>query len=226
MAERQLIEEIAAAIGNSHGEPARILNIGAGTSTVIEEQLTQAGAKFICDRLDVIDCRAEHPAVGSCWTCPAETMAPAPSGAYAAAFANFVLEHVSDVRTAAREICRVLSPGGRFVATVPNPSAPGFVLARHSPAWFRAVFTRRKPYKTCYAYPTIPALAGLLAGGGLRTVGVKFSCCAEDYLAHLPPLHLAGRLYDRALTCLQAVGLMGHACIVMEKPAWRHRAGR
>ncbi len=220
-AERRLITEAAAAIshGQAAGNPARILNVGAGADAVIENRLGEAGGKFICDRVDVIDCRTEHPNVGNCWTCSAESMGPVPSGAYSVVFANFVLEHLKDIRAAAGEISRVLAPGGRFVATVPNPAAPEFVLAKRMPSWFGSLITCKKPSETHYSYRTIPQLTGMLAAAGMKTISVKYFCCVADYLAWLPLISSAARLYDRAVAAFQHPRLMGHACIVMKKPA-------
>ena len=77
---------------------------------------------------------------------------PLPTGAFASALSNSVLEHIPDVRAVLAEVGRVLRPDGRFVFTVPNPgylahlSIPGWLnRAGLTPAgeryreWFRVV---------------------------------------------------------------------------------------
>ena len=218
-AERDLIAELAAAVGRPRQRRARILNIGAGKNAIIEEALAKAGADFTCDRVDISDCRAEQANICNCWTCPAESMKPAPDGQYDAALANFVLEHVRDIRAAAAEISRVLAAGGVFVATLPNPAAPEFAVARRIPPGFRDILAGKKPFETHYSYSTIPGLLAIFASAGLRTVRVRYSCCTADYLAHLPLVNLVAQLYERGVRRVHAIRLMGHACIVMEKPA-------
>lgn len=70
--------------------------------------------------------------------------APFPSGWFASAFSNSVLEHVPAIDVVLRETARILRPGAPFYLCVPNPrylselSLPA-LLGRGYVAWFRRI---------------------------------------------------------------------------------------
>lgn len=64
------------------------------------------------------------------------TALPFRSGAFDSAICSEVLEHVADDRAAARELARVLGPGGWLLVTVPAVPAP------YDPAHVREGYTR------------------------------------------------------------------------------------
>ena len=121
-AERTLVRHLIEVLPSAAESPARLLAVGAGRSLSVEDQLTAAGCMFTSDRVDVDECAVDDPRVGQSWVNSAEEMSAVESAAYDAAFANYVLEHVPNVRRAAAEIHRVLRPGSRFVTSVPNSS--------------------------------------------------------------------------------------------------------
>jgi SAM-dependent methyltransferase len=197
--------------------PPRILNIGAGKSLSIENQLTGTGCNYICDRVDVVNCDAVHPAIGKCWICSAETMSPVESDHYSAAFANYVLEHISNLNLATREIYRVLKPRGIFVASASNPTAPEFVLAKWTPTWFHKTIRRSETWETHYAYKNIKELTGIFKSAGLHVVEIKYYSFVEGYLAEFPLLNVFGKFYDKVISVLKIKRFMGNVCIVFEK---------
>jgi SAM-dependent methyltransferase len=200
------------------GGSVSILNIGAGRSTVIENSLTERGCKFECDRIDVEDCSVELPAVRRSSRCSVEDMRDLEADRYRAAFANYVLEHVSDLQKAALEVFRVLEPGGLFIASVPNLTAPEFVIARHAPARFQAIMTRGKGFHTCYAWRTIDDLMGIFTECGFSFEEARFWAFTEGYLGRYPLLGLVSRLYDRAVSASGIKHLMGNVCVSLRKP--------
>ena len=111
VAKRRLIELLASAVRTAAppgSAPVRVLNLGAGMSTVVEDELLARGVdNFICDRVDVSDCAVEHPKAGRVYRCSVEEMPEVASGLYRAVFSVFVLEHVLDIEKACREINRV-----------------------------------------------------------------------------------------------------------------------
>ncbi len=198
-------------------DPPRILNIGAGSSASIESQLTGAGCEYVCDRIDVVDCTVSHPAVGECLRGSVEDMTAVPSAFYVAAFANFVLEHVRDPRSAAMEIHRVLRPAGRFVASVPNPAAPEFVLARRTPLWLHRLVRGTDAWETHYAFRSIQGLTAIFEDVGFETVQVRYQSFIEGYLGRFWILGKIARAYDRVVSARGLRRLMGNVCIVFEK---------
>jgi len=108
----------------------KIINLGAAKSVVIEEDLKKSGLKFICDRSDINDCKVDKSYVKRCYTCSLEDMKPIQSNSYTFAFANFVMEHITDIKKMAKETSRIIEKEGNLVISLPNPQAPEFVVAK------------------------------------------------------------------------------------------------
>jgi len=200
------------------GDVPLVLNIGAGRSIAIESRLTGFGCRFFCDRVDVEACGVASPIVRRSWQCSVEDMKPIESARYEAVFANYVLEHVSDLAGAASEIFRVLKPGGIFVTSVPNLTAPEFVIARYAPARLQKVMAQGKGFHTCYAWNTVDNLAGIFSARGLTVDEVRFWAFTQGYLWRYPVVNLLGRLYDRIVSASGIKRLMGNVCMTLTKP--------
>jgi SAM-dependent methyltransferase len=145
-------------------------------------------------------------------------MKPLERAQYEAAFANYVLEHVPDLDRAASEIFRILKPGGILVTSVPNLTAPEFVIARHAPARFQHFMTRGKGFHTCYAWNTIDELSGVFEAAGFAVDEARFWAFTEGYLWRYPVINLLSRLYDRIVSGAGIKRLMGNVCITFTKP--------
>jgi SAM-dependent methyltransferase len=195
----------------------RILNAGAGQSVSIEQQLTRAGCRYVCDRIDVEDCAVDFPSAGECWQCSTEDMAPLESGRYVAVFANYVMEHVEDIERASREVHRVLAPGGLFVATLPNTRAPEFLVAKHTPLWFHKLVRREHAWETKYAYQSVGELLEVFLWSGFRLEEESRWSFVEGYLGKYPIVGWLGRLYDRTISAWRRRAWMGDVCIALRK---------
>lgn len=219
-AERYLVERLAALLASRHpgAAPQTILNVGAGQSVSIEKQLSDAGCEYICDRIDVEDCAVGYPSVRNCWHGSIDEMTPVPSGDYAAVFANYVIEHIEDVDEAAREVFRALSPGGLFIATLPNTSAPEFLISKYTPLWFHKLIRRGHGWETQYAYRGISALIGTLSTAGFIVEPEKRWAFVQGYLCNYPLAGSLGRLYDKLVSRCRCERLMGNICLVARKP--------
>ncbi len=200
------------------GHEPLILNVGAGRSVAIESRLIEYGCRFACDRIDIEDCAVDSPAVRHSRQCSVEDMKPLESAQYEAAFANYVLEHVSNLDRAASEIFRVLKPGGMFVTSVPNLTAPEFVIAKHAPGRFQKTMTQGKGFHTCYAWNTIDDLTGIFGANGFMVVDVRFWAFTEGYLWRYPAVNLLSRLYDKIVSGTGIRSLMGNVCMTLTKP--------
>lgn len=195
----------------------RILNAGAGQSASIERQLTEAGCRYVCDRLDIEDCCIDDPAAGECWRCSISDMEPVASGRYVAVFSNYVLEHVEEIKRAAEEVRRVLAPGGIFLATVPNTSAPEFVFAKHTPLWFHRRLHGGRSWETQYAYESIAALLCVFRESGFRVIQERRWPVVYGYLGKYPGIGKIGKLYDKMVDACGCGRLMGDVCVVVQK---------
>lgn len=157
-AEKYIIETLKSHLREHHkryNDISRILNIGAGRNVIIENQLASSGCTFLCDRADIDNFQISNDYIGNCYYCSVESMDPITSGEYNAAFSNYVLEHVRDLNKAASEIYRILKPGGIYVTSVPNPTAPEFLLSKWTPLWFHKIVRRGEAWETHYAFKNI-----------------------------------------------------------------------
>jgi len=157
-AEKHLIKKVAQILKESNNlEKSQILNIGAGVSSILESNiLSFIGNNFVCDRMDVNDCSVKHPSVGKCFIASVESMPEIKSNQYNLVFANYVLEHVSDIDKTVAEIHRVLKPSGYFIISLPNPAAPEFILSKYTPTKFHKIIRGGiDTFETHYAYKNI-----------------------------------------------------------------------
>jgi len=209
-AERALVEHLAQLLPAAGAPPARVLAVGAGRSLSIEDQLTARGRSFVTDRVDVEDCALVDPRVGQAWVASVESMVPVKSEAYDAAFANYVLEHVPDVRRAAAEIRRVLRPGGTFVASFPNPRALEFRIANATPLAFHEWVRGKEAWPTVYDYGSIEGLVAIFREAGFTGVDMRAWSFLEGYLNRFPGGGWAGRLWDQTAQDFGARLLLGN----------------
>jgi SAM-dependent methyltransferase len=219
-AEKHLVHKLVSFLSSheTDSNAHRILNAGAGQSVSIERKLKQAGCRYICDRIDIENCNVDFPTAGECWQCSIDDMRPLSSGHYIAVFANYLLEHSENIGGASQEICRVLAPGGLFVATVPNTLAPEFVLARHTPLWFHKLARGELAWETKYAYGSISELLDVFLDNGFRVEEEKRWPFVEGYLWKYPIVGRLGKLYDKALSTCKCRRCMGNVCIALRKP--------
>lgn len=217
--ERDLIQ-VATKYLQSCTAPAegfRLLNLGASTSTVIEDYLE--AFPFVADRADVEPCAVDHPRAGAVYAnCGAERL-PMPDNTYDLIFANYVLEHVPGIADAAREITRVLKPGGLFVASVPNPQAPEFRVARHTPTWFHRLIKGKHVWEIAYAFKTPRDLEPLFALHQATLAHYSATSSVESYLYRFPLLHRMSVSYDNWVNARGKTSLQGHVCIAFRKSA-------
>lgn len=217
-AERHVIDTVARILGEPNvSRPARVLNIGAGTSLVLEEKLAHKGCEFTCDRLDIAPSEMSHPLIGQFFTCSVESMGQVESEAYDVAFSNYVLEHVDDLTSAASEIRRVLKPGAAYVASVPNPAAPEFLLARVTPLWFHRLLRGGSGWETRYSYRSISHLCAIFGTAGLAVDETAFYAVTSTYLARFPVVGWASTAYDRVVDAVGPRFLKGNVCLTFRK---------
>ena len=218
-AEKHLVNQICHFICNNKNDatPCPILNIGAGRSLSIEKQLSCNGVEYICDRIDIEDCKVAYTTIRQSWLCSVEDMKPVASNEYPLVFANYVLEHVRDIHKAANEINRVLHPSGIFVTTISNPSAPEFIAARKTPVWFHKKIRQGDAWETIYAYKSVSELLNVFESKGFVTMDVRYWPFTQGHLYQYPVLGTLARWYDFMVSELHITRLMGDVCITFKK---------
>lgn len=213
-AESVLVSELQRVVDDAPPDrPLHFLNVGAGGSVTIERRLKRLRPGDLIDRVDVELADVVHPHLGRAWCCPLENMSVVASDTYDAVFANFVLEHVADLRDAAAEIRRVLNADGIFVCSVPNTLAPEFLVSRVTPTWFHRRVRRQRAWETAYAYRSIGELSRIFGAAGFRWTTIAWFPVVGRYLAGYRLLRTVGRAYDYALVKTNARLLMGEVCL-------------
>lgn len=218
-AEKYLIELLKKFLRFIPGR-AKIINLGAAQSVVVEEALTRDGCDFLCDRADIQPCAVSGPYVGRSFICPLENMGIIASASYDLVFANFVLEHVADPAAAAKEMSRILKPGGRLILSLSNPQAPEFRLAQITPTAFHQFFREKNhdpAYPVKYAYSSIEKLISRLEANGLKLKEDRRFPAVYSYLYHFPLLNWLGLAYDSTIKHLNWRRGMGHSVLLLEK---------
>ncbi len=213
-----LLKKALAAFSAKNIKP-KMINLGAAKSTIIEDSIIEAG-DFVCDRCDIQECSVDKSYVGDSFVCPLEDMSPLTDNAYDIAFANFVLEHVSNPEKAVAEMARIIKPGGELILSLSNPKAPEFILAGLTPTTFHQLFRQEdhdEAYPVKYAYKSIDKFIKLMAGAGWQLKERKNLPATYSYLYRWPIIGFFSRVYDGLLNFAKASGLMGHAVLHFKK---------
>jgi SAM-dependent methyltransferase len=198
-----------------------LVNLGAGRSLVLENSLIAGGLNYLSDRVDVIDCSVKHPAVRQAYLASVEAMPQLATGAYDLALANYVLEHVKDLNKAAAEISRILKSGALFITSLPNPQAPEFFLARHTPLWFHQWVKGHDAYaeahETHYVYKNISQLISIFQNQGFSLVKSEYQSFTFGYLYRFPVFKTISQGYDWLINRLKIKRFQGNVCLVFKK---------
>lgn len=217
-AERYLVETVKSFLCKRYDSVPKIMNIGAGSSIVIENQIVEKGCSFVCDRIDLEKHQMDHSFIGAVYQCSIEHMDLIGPEKYNVVFANYLLEHVQNINQAASEIYRVLKKGGIFVTSIPNPTALESILAKQTPLWFHKVARGKEAWKTYYAYKDIEALCILFREAGFDIDDVRYWSSLKSYLKRFIVLNQLAGLYDKIINTLQYKRFMNNVCIVFKKP--------
>jgi len=217
-ATKHLIRKVTLFLHERRGsDRLKLLNIGAGRSLSIENQLMSNGFSFVCDRVDAENWPVAGEPFGQCYQCQVESMRPVESTAYDLAFANYLLEHIQNLPKAASEIYRILKPRGIFVAAIPNPTAPEFLLAKLTPLWFHKLIRGTRVWETYYAYQDLPSLSHIFERAGFDTVEISYWPCTLCYLERFVVLNRLAALYDKVVDKMKLKRFMGNVCITFRK---------
>ena len=153
---RTLLERLLARHLRGRLEPPRILDFGCGTGgnavgyasigPVVGAEPDREALRFAGSRPAATRHRLDYCRAGG-------TALPLRSASFDAVIASDVLEHIADDGAAAREIARVLRPGGVFIFSV--PAHPWLWSAHDIALWHQRRYRR-------------PELVRLLRGAGLE----------------------------------------------------------
>jgi SAM-dependent methyltransferase len=218
-AQNALVELVTQEIGalNSKNRVPTLINLGAGPQMEFETRFAQAGGLFEVDRVDVELSLVEHANVRRQWTGTIEDLSTVADATYDLAFANYVMEHVDDVRSAIREMARILRPGSLAVLTLSNPRSPEFLVAARAPGWLHRVF-QPHGFDTRYAYHSISELAECLLDARMILEMIQYSPVVSSYLSRVSATAgWMGDAYDRAVVRMHARALCGAVLVAARK---------
>lgn len=214
-----MVNYITSFLEDHKGSNCRLLNIGAGMSLAIEEQIEKAGHGYISDRIDVEECSVVHGYVDKSYLASIENAECLNADTYALAMSNYVLEHVAEVAMAAKEIYRVLKQDGVLVFTIPNPTAPEIILSRMTPLWFHRLARGGSGWKTYYNYGNSNRLVRIFNDAGFSLVKVEYFPALHEYVSSVPIINSAAKYYDKYIEQNRINILMGSMCVVFKKNA-------
>ena len=197
-------------------EKLSLINLGAAKSTVIEDAILNSGHDFICDRSDVDDCNVDKKYVKNSYIASLEDMKAIKSNTYDIAFANFVMEHISDIEKMAKETARVVKVGGDIVISLPNPKAPEFRFAKATSTSFHQLFRKKgndNAYSVSYAYKTIDNFINIMEQNGWQLQEKKYFPATYSYLHRYPLINLLSSVYDKTIESLDIKSWLGHVVL-------------
>ena len=220
-AEKQLIDWSAKELENK--SEARIIDIGASKSVIVEEELLKRGLKFICDRIDVENCDIDKPYVGQTFISSIENCPLVPDNNYDLGFSNYVFEHIKDLASTAKEMSRILKVGSALIISLPNPQAPEFILAKYTPVSFHQLVRGEKideaseAFETFYSYKSIEEFKKIFVANGFSFEAEKFFPFTIGYLNRFKIIAPISRFYDWIIKMTGQKILMGQVCLVFRK---------
>lgn len=115
---------------------------------------------------------------------------PLGSGSFDLAVSNYVCEHLERPLDLAREVFRVLRPGGRYIFRTPNLWHYVSIIAKCTPHWFHDRVANRvrgladdshEPYHTYHRMNTKRSCRSILADAGFHIEVLKLIECEPSY---------------------------------------------
>ena len=179
---------------------ARVLDIGAGAG----ERNAYAFRSRCRQMVGVdLDPRVETNPLLDLGVVSDAARLPFESDSFDVAFSIYVLEHVADPAAFAREVHRVLRPGGVFLALTPNRWHYVAAVSALTPHRFHEWVSRRRGRADADTFPTYyrlnsrRALLGHFAAAGFVDARVRTIEVQPNYLLFSLPSFLAGAAYER-----------------------------
>jgi SAM-dependent methyltransferase len=167
--------------------------------------------------------RVDHGVMGSAQELPFS------DDAFDLVLSDWVVEHLADPQAVAREVYRVVKPGGYFVFRTGNVRHYSYAIATATPHWFHTLVANRvrglsghngDPHPTYFRMNTQSAVRECLTGAGFAEDRIMMVEPEPSYLMFSVPSLLAGLCYERIVN--RAPALAGlRACIFarFRKPA-------
>jgi len=188
---------------------SRVLDLGAGAGIVSQMNFRGRAAR-VCG-VDLDPRVMQNPFLDEAKVGTGESL-PYDDETFDVVFADNVLEHLEQPELVFREACRVLKPGGVFLAKTPNKRHYVPTIARLTPHGFHALVNRLRgrddddTFPTRYRANTPRAMARLAAAGGLELTAAELKEERPEYLRFFWLAYLCGWMYERVVNHVPGMG--------------------
>jgi len=212
-----LRREILAVIRPEHV----VLDLGAGAGVVAQMNFKGRAAK-VCG-VDLDTRVMTNPYLDEAKIGAGEAI-PYADATFDLIFSDNVLEHLADPATVLREACRVLKPGGLYLAKTPNRWHYMPVIAQLTPHKFHRFIkslmgmTSEDTFPTLYRANTPAAIRRHASQTRLRVESIKLLEGRPEYLRMSFPTYVAGYCYERLVNLLPIQALRILLIVRLQKP--------
>ncbi|TLZ21848.1 MAG: class I SAM-dependent methyltransferase [Gammaproteobacteria bacterium] len=207
---------------------AIILDIGAGAGIVQQMNFKGMVAKVCGIDLDPrVEC---NPMLDEGKVSDAGHI-PYPDAAFDVAFADNVMEHLTDPTAVLGEVCRVLRPGGVFLFKTPNRTHYMPLIARMTPHRFHRFVNRLRgraeedTFPTLYRANTAADVRKLAASAGLAVDRLERIEGRPEYLRITWPTYLLGAAYERVVNTFDFLAIFRILLIAQLRKAANAKPG-
>jgi methionine biosynthesis protein MetW len=219
----RLDEELAAWLEGLRASGRRILDVGCGDGSRYARHLMEGGVQLYGTDISpvAVAAAARHGLKAAC--AGLDSALPFASGSFDAAVCLEVLEHLFDPEKVAREICRVLRPGGRLLVSVPNVaswrSRAELMLLGHFGPGGSPVTSRRMPWKDPHIrFFNRRSLRAMLVAAGFTVL--KQGGLDLQFLSPAPGLRHLPRFFPPLDSVTRAIGrcfpnLLAGRCVAL-----------
>jgi SAM-dependent methyltransferase len=181
-----------------------VLDIGAGAGIVPETDFRGIAAKVI--GIDLDHRVLTNPFLNEAYVASA-THIPLADASVDVVICDNVLEHLVCPIHVFRDICRVLKPGGIFIAKTPNKWHYMPVIARITPMRFHRWFNELRGRKCDDTFPTVykanseADIRRLSEHSGFAVHSIQHIEGRPEYLRFSTITYLVGIAYERLVNC-------------------------
>ena len=180
-----------------------VLDLGAGAGIVAQMNF-RGLAKHVCG-VDPDPRVAQNPYLDDGRVGYGESI-PWPDNTFDLIFSDNVLEHLTEPEKVFTEVCRVLKPGGIFLAKTPNKWHYVPLIARLTPLWFhkKVVSWRGRKgedvFPTQYRANTARDISRHARTAGLKLDKISYIDGRPEYLRFSFITYLVGLIYERLVS--------------------------